>query len=92
MNHKAADENAEKTLSDQALAVFAFAAYHQLESGEPVTRVVTQDAAGHRADGKAVDELTKRGLVKVEDSRIVFTETGTILLARVISALRETAR
>jgi hypothetical protein len=36
-------------LSDQALAVFAFAIYHQLQSETRVTSVVADDHAGHRA-------------------------------------------
>jgi chromosome segregation and condensation protein ScpB len=77
-------------LTDEALAVFAFAAYHQLESGEPVTRVVINDGAGHRADGKAVAELTERGLAEVENDRIAFTDSGEALLARIVETIRKT--
>ena len=41
-------------LSDKALAVFAFAIFHQLESSKPVSHVVLSDGAGHRADPDAV--------------------------------------
>ena len=55
---------AASSLSDKALAVFAFAAYHQLESGQRVSSIVQRDGAGHRADDTAVRELTERGLVR----------------------------
>ena len=34
-------------LSDKALSIFAFAAYHRLVSGERVTSVIRKDGAGH---------------------------------------------
>ena len=37
-------------LSDKALSIFAFAAYHRLVSGEKVTSVIRRDGAGHEAD------------------------------------------
>lgn len=74
-------------LSDKALGVFAFAAYHQLSSGEPVSRVVRHDGAGHKADPEAVRELEERGLAKSEDDRITFTPEGLAMLARVVDAL-----
>jgi chromosome segregation and condensation protein ScpB len=76
------------TLSDKALAVFAFALYHQLESGEPVSRVVLSDGAGHRADAEAVDALQRAGLAAVDGNWIVFTEEGV----RRVSALADAAR
>ena len=51
-------------LSDEALAVFAFAAYHQLASGQKMLSVVRKDGAGHRASAAAADELDGRGLVR----------------------------
>jgi hypothetical protein len=92
-NETTGDDTARNApLSDEALAVFAFAAYHQLESGEPVTRVVIHDRSGHQADGKAVAELTERGLATVEDDRIAFTGSGEEVLGRVVSALRQAVR
>ena len=41
-------------LSDEALAVFAFAAYHELSSGQRVRSVV-------RRDGRATGERRGRG-------------------------------
>jgi hypothetical protein len=76
------------SLSDKALAVFAFALYHQLSSGEPVSGVVTRDAAGHQADPGAVNELESAGLASPEADRIVFTEAGLNLLARLAEAMR----
>jgi hypothetical protein len=78
-------------LSDEALAVFAFAIYHQLESGERVTHVVRHDQAGHGADAKAEAELEAAGLIRVDGERIAFTPDGEELLAQLISAMRQKA-
>jgi len=85
-------EKSSKTLSDEAIAVFAFAAYHQLESGKQVSRVVIEDGAGHQADGKAVAELKDHGLADTENNRIVFTSEGEAVLSRVIGAIRDAGR
>lgn len=58
-------------LSDGALAVFAFAAYHELSSGQRVLSVVREDGAGHRANAAAVDELDERGLIRAERDELV---------------------
>jgi hypothetical protein len=76
-------------LSDNALAVFAFAAFHQLESGQKVSSVVQRDGAGHKADDEAVAELTERGLAKADGSSIHFTAEGEQALERVIAGLRQ---
>jgi hypothetical protein len=76
-------------LSDKALAVFAFAAFHQLESGQKVASVVQRDGAGHQADDEAVAELTERGLAKADGSLIHFTREGEQALERVIAGLRQ---
>ena len=76
------------TLSDKALSVFAFAAYHQLESGQKVSRVVRRDGAGHQADVEAVAELEARGLARADDAAIVFTPDGEAVLARAVQGLR----
>jgi chromosome segregation and condensation protein ScpB len=75
-------------LSDGALAVFAFAAYHQLSSGQPVSRVVQRDGAGHRADDAAVAELTERGFVQADGEEIKFTSSGEEALQAVIASIR----
>jgi len=75
-------------LSDKALAVFAFAAYHQLESGQRVSSVVQRDGAGHRADDEAVAELTGRGLVQADGHSVHFTPDGERALQEVIDTLR----
>ncbi|GGK31701.1 hypothetical protein GCM10011322_17870 [Salinarimonas ramus] len=75
-------------LSDKALAVFAFAAYHQLESGEPVTGVVRRDGAGHKADEAAIEELREAGLATIEETRVEFTDQGEAVLAALVGALR----
>ena len=78
-------------LSDKALAVFAFALYHQLESGEPVSRVVLSDGAGRQADGDAVDQLQRAGLATVDGNWIAFTEAGLGRIAALADAARSSA-
>ena len=76
------------TLSDKAIAVFAFAAYHQLSSGEPVVDVVLKDGAGHAADPQAIQELEAADLARKDGERAAFTEAGKARLAAVIAAMR----
>ncbi len=76
------------SLSDKALAVFAFAAYHELGTGQRVASVVRRDGAGHEADPEAVAELTGHGLASVEGDRIVFTPEGEAKLRAAIAGLR----
>jgi chromosome segregation and condensation protein ScpB len=75
-------------LSDEALAVFAFAAYHQLSSGQMVRSVVQKDGAGHKASDAAVEELTGRGLIEADGTEIRFTPQGEEALQGVISGIR----
>ena len=75
-------------LSDKALAVFAFAMYHQLESGDAVSGVVARDAAGHQADPEALKELSGLGLANVENGKINFTDAGQLLLGQLLDRLR----
>lgn len=77
-------------LSDKAVAVFAFAAYHQLESGQKVSSVVQRDGAGHKADEQAIAELQARGLVKADGQSIQFTPQGETALDTVIQGLQRT--
>jgi hypothetical protein len=81
---------ATQALSDKALAVFAFAAYHQLESGQKVSSVVQSDGAGHRADDTAVEELQARGLGRADGRAIHFTAEGETVLQAVVEGLRRT--
>ncbi|WP_372422119.1 hypothetical protein [Salinarimonas chemoclinalis] len=83
-----ADPQTPPPLSDKALAVFAFAAYHQLESGEPVTGVVRHDGAGQHADEDAIRELRDAGLVTEEANRVAFSDQGEAVLGALIRALR----
>lgn len=76
------------TLTDKAVAVFAFAAYHQLSSGEAVVDVVLKDGAGHAADPEAVAELEAAGLARKDGDRAAFTDSGKAKLASVVEALR----
>jgi hypothetical protein len=75
-------------LSDKALAVFAFAAYHQLNSGQTVSSVVQNDGAGHKADDDAVAELQGRGLVQADGRTVHFTPEGEAVLQTMIESLR----
>ena len=75
-------------LSDKAVAVFAFAAYHQLESGQPVKKVIREDGNGHKADEEAVGELERLNLAKAEGNDITFSESGLATLAKAIEGLR----
>ncbi|WP_230531610.1 hypothetical protein [Microvirga roseola] len=75
-------------LSDEALAVFAFAAYHQLTSGQAVRSVVQRDGVGHKASDKAVAELRERGLIQADGQEIVFTNKGEEALQAVIDGIR----
>ena len=83
--------SAEASLSDKALAVFAFAAYHQLESGQPVTSVIRSDRAGHKADEEAVSDLVERKLIASDGNDLVFSQEGLNTLARIIDGLRTAA-
>jgi len=75
-------------LSDEALAVFAFAAYHQLSSGQIVRSIVQRDGAGHKASDAAVSELQGQGLIEADGRDIAFTPQGEKALQAMISALR----
>jgi superfamily II helicase len=75
-------------LSDEALAVFAFAAYHQLSSGQMVKSVVQRDGVGHKASDKAVSELKDRGLIEADGDEIRFTGEGEQALQTFLSSLK----
>ena len=76
-------------LSDKALAVFAFAIFHELESGRPVSHVVLSDGAGHRADPEAVGELERLGLATADGNRLALTPAAERLKADLIDAMRQ---
>ncbi len=75
-------------LSDKALAVFAFAAFHQLESGQKVSKVTRRDGAGHKADDEAVAELQGRNLITLDGDFIAFTPDAERLLNEAIDGMR----
>lgn len=75
-------------LSDRALAVFAFAAYHQMSSGVAVTDVILKDGAGHEAPPEAIGELEAAGLAHKDGDRAAFTDAGKAKLEAVLAALR----
>ena len=78
-------------LSDRALAIMAFAIYHELESGTRVTSVVADDHAGHRADPSGVDELVQHKLARREADHITFTERGAEMLQQIMATMRVSA-
>ena len=75
-------------LSDKALAIFAFAAYHQLGSGDLVSSVVSADHAGHKADPSAVAELAQADLATEHGDRLHFTAAGQLMISQVIDRIR----
>jgi hypothetical protein len=75
-------------LSDKALAVFAFALYHQLSTGDAITAVVAEDGAGHKADPQAISELEERGLARHEGKMITFTDAGVVMLSQFADRVR----
>ena len=78
-----------KTLSAKAVGVCAFAIYHQLESGEQVSKVVRRDGAGHQADPEAVAELQERGLIEADDNWINLTPEAEKLVGDLIGVMRQ---
>ncbi len=81
----------QQTLSDHALSILTFAAYHSLVSGEVVTRVVLDDGKGHKADSAGVEEMEKAGLLEAEGERGTLTEAGSQRLGQLIDAIRRSA-
>ena len=78
-------------LTDRALAIFAFAIYHELESGTRVTSVVADDHAGHRADPSGVDELVRHKLARREEDHIALTDRGAEMLQQILATMRGSA-
>lgn len=78
-------------LSDKALSIFAFAAYHRLLSGERVASVIRKDGAGHEADPDGVAELEGRGLVTASETSIDFTEEAQRFTETLVEAMRRAA-
>lgn len=80
-----------QALSDRAIGVFAFAAYHQLSTGQKVAGVTLSDGKGHGLDPDAVDELARRGLVTVNAREVVLGDKANAILAEVIDRIRGAA-
>ena len=81
----------DQQLSDKALSILAFAAYHHLTSGEKVRDVVLDDGKGHRADTGGVEEMTAAGFLEVQGDRGRLTEAGEQKLAALLDAIRGAA-
>ena len=79
-------------LSDKALSILAFAAYHSLASGEAVGEIVVYDGHGHKADPQGLDELKSERLLEVDGARGRLTEAGRDELDLVIEAIRGSRR
>lgn len=75
-------------LSDKALAVFAFAIFHQLECGDVISAIAASDSAGHRVDPEAVAELKARELADLIDDKVVFTPAGALMVSQMLDRLR----
>jgi hypothetical protein len=82
---------ADQKLSDKALSILTFVAYHALASGEKVRDVVLDDGKGHKADAGGVEEMTAAGFIEVEGARGRLTEAGERKLAAVLDSLRGAA-
>ncbi len=78
-------------LSDKALSILTFAAYHSLVSGETVTRVVLDDGKGHKADSQGVAEMEEAGLLSPDGERGTLTDKGIEALGKVIDGIRSAA-
>lgn len=76
------------SLSDKALSVLVFAAYHTLVSGETVRKVVLDDGKGHQADRAGVDELVSAGLLEAEGERGRLTSAGEEALLSLLDTIR----
>ena len=81
-----------KGLSDHALSILSFAAYHRLVSGERVTSVVRKDGNGHEADPKGVQELTERGLAEAGETEINLGQDAQDAVEVLVEALRGAVR
>ncbi len=79
---------ADKTFSDKALSILTFAAYHSLLSGEQVKEVVIDDGEGHKADHEGLDEMTSAGLLETAGDRARFSDSGVVVLEKLMSAIR----
>jgi coproporphyrinogen III oxidase-like Fe-S oxidoreductase len=76
------------SISDQALSILAFAAYHELESGDAVSEVILEDGQGHKASAEGVRELEQAGMIEVNGTRGKFTAQGMTRLRSVVEAIR----
>ncbi|GJE45010.1 hypothetical protein [Methylobacterium soli] len=75
-------------LSDKALSIFAFAAYHRLLSGERVSSVIRRDGHGHEADPAGVAELETRGLASASETEISLGTEAQDFVDAVADAIR----
>jgi hypothetical protein len=75
-------------LSDKALSISAFAAYHRLLSGERVSSVIRKDGHGHEADPAGVAELETRGLATASETEISFGTEAEDFVDTVVDAIR----
>lgn len=75
-------------LSEKALSILTFAAYHRLASGMVVRDVVLEDGAGHKADADGVAEMQDAGLLEVNGTRGTLTDAGETRLGKVVDAIK----
>ncbi|WP_018263528.1 hypothetical protein [Methylobacterium sp. WSM2598] len=79
-------------LSDRALSILAFAAYHHLATGQPIRAVVRRDGSGHRADPDGAAEIEARGLASLSADEITFTPDGVARVETAVAAMRAAMR
>lgn len=82
----------DRSLSDKALSILTFAAYHALLSGEEVKEVVIDDGKGHHADRAGLEELQAADLIEAVGERGRFSEAGAAMVLRLVEAIRSLGR
>ena len=78
-------------LSDKALSILVFAAYHELASGQKVTSVIRRDHAGHVADPDGVAELEHHSLITQNGDFLHFSAEGERYLEALLAVIRQQA-
>jgi hypothetical protein len=76
-------------LSDRALSIFTFAAYHHLATSQPIRAVVRKDGAGHRADPDGAAEVESRGYATLSEEEITFTPEGVAIVEEIVGAIQQ---
>lgn len=75
-------------LNHEARSILVFAAYQELQSGEPVREIVLNDGVGHVASAKGQEELREAGLIEIGNGRARIIEDGEKVLANLLNLIR----